>query len=493
MGKIVGRYLAPHPSMMLESVGKELSAVPERTREGFEVIAEEIKKAAADTLVVVSSHGSTFSNYYNIPDWPKHTGAVQFTRRYIPLSWENDPELVRLIVDKANESGINAASVEGKRYRTYYLERGIDFSISVPLLLLGDVAKDLKIVRIHASNIAQEEHYRFGKALKKAITESGRNVAIIGSGELSHKLHASDDVLKYQARGKNSPQATGESYYGYAVEGEQFDRMVITALRNNDVKSFLAVPPDLREAAWESAIDAFSVVLGSLGGKEPLIIINSYEHPFGIGYVTATIHEGDVSEHNYYEEFLHERHERAIRSAKRESAQAKLARKAIKHYLETEEVMPVPDDLPLELLQERSGVYVTLRLGGCWRGCKGNPLPTKDSVAEEIISAAIKAAFQDGRFNAITAEELENSTIMMSYIGKLEKIKIKKDKHLLDPQEYGLAMRSPTGRWGLVLPRVAKVHNVEEQISAVRSVAGFSFFMGDARIESFRFSTRDFS
>ena len=109
-----------------------------------------------------------------------------------------------------------------------------------------------------------------------------------------------------------------------------------------------------------------------------------------------------------------------------------LARRAFDTWCLQRQRIPPPVELP-SLLRERSGVYVSAILGDAPRCCMGTLYPTRPTLAEEIINAAVAAAGMDLRFPPITPPE------------RLE------DPRALDPATEGVAVRCARG-WGVSLP-----------------------------------------
>ncbi len=104
---------------------------------------------------------------------------------------------------------------------------------------------------------------------------------------------------------------------------------------------------------------------------------------------------------------------------------------------------------------KKSGVFVTLTIGGELRGCIGfceAVLPLKEALEQ----AAIAAAFEDPRFPSLTREEFERVTVEVSVLTEPKEIRVN------SPAEYpgrvrigedGLIVRH--GRFnGLLLPQV---------------------------------------
>ena len=145
-----------------------------------------------------------------------------------------------------------------------------------------------------------------------------------------------------------------------------------------------------------------------------------------------------------------------------------LARRTVEAYIREGRKIAVSDDLDKELLQKQAGAFVSIHENGQLRGCIGTIAPTKDCLAEEIISNAISASTRDPRFPPIEASELDSLEITVDVLGQAEDIP---SKDLLDVKRYGVIVRNGY-RQGLLLPDLEGVDTVDEQISIAKRKAG---------------------
>ena len=142
-------------------------------------------------------------------------------------------------------------------------------------------------------------------------------------------------------------------------------------------------------------------------------------------------------------------------------------------------------DLSDKLLSQRAGTFVTIEKEGNLRGCIGTYLPTKENIAEEIISNAIAAAAKDYRFRPIQKEELPLLSYTVYLLGKPELVRNLSE---LNPKKYGILVKTiPVDfsqkqdvvfnghfphKSGLLLPDLAGIEIPEEQISIACQKAG---------------------
>ncbi|MGM0438883.1 MAG: AmmeMemoRadiSam system protein A [Patescibacteria group bacterium] len=144
----------------------------------------------------------------------------------------------------------------------------------------------------------------------------------------------------------------------------------------------------------------------------------------------------------------------------------KLAKEAVQHYVKTGNKIN-PDDLSIDLKKKKAGVFVTLKNNGNLRGCIGTIKPTKDTLAQEIISSAIGAC-QDPRIPDIKEEELSNLTYEVNILKKptlvteVEGSKIPTDIKI-NPKREGVIVESGLKK-GLLLPNLEGIDNTKKQI-----------------------------
>jgi len=136
----------------------------------------------------------------------------------------------------------------------------------------------------------------------------------------------------------------------------------------------------------------------------------------------------------------------------------RLARKAVKEYLETRKQIKVPQDTPQKLSQP-CGVFITINSIKSrekkLRGCIGYPYPTVPLI-QAVIESAINSATQDPRFYPILLDELESVVFEVSVLTPPEIIKVEKPSQYpskINVGEDGLIVEKNIFK-GLLLPQV---------------------------------------
>lgn len=90
----------------------------------------------------------------------------------------------------------------------------------------------------------------------------------------------------------------------------------------------------------------------------------------------------------------------------------------------------IPRDIP-SVLTQYGATFVTLKRNGQLRGCIGSVYPTKPLIID-LVDNARNAAFQDPRFEPLSAEELANLDVSVSILSSIEKINFKDERDLLN-------------------------------------------------------------
>ena len=436
--------VVPHPPIILPEIGLGQEREIQQTTEAYREVARRVRKAKPETLVILSPHATSYADYFHISPGKKARGDFRrFGAKQVEVTAFYDEEFVAALEKNAKRAGVPAGT-KGEQDAT------LDHGTMIPLTFLAERELPCSIVRIGLSGLDPAAHYRLGKCIKKTAEELNRDIAVIASGDLSHKLLESGP-------------------YGYAEQGPEFDRFATAALGKGDFLSLLTMDLNLSEAAAECGLGAFRILAGALDQTAVASELLSYQGPFGVGYGVATfLPQGEDRERAF--DVTYQRAERTRISAarEREDAYTRLARQTIESFVKTGEALPLPDDLSEELTITRAGVFVSLKIAGKLRGCIGTISAVTDSIAEEIRKNAVSACSEDPRFEPVRAEELERIQYSVDVLGKTERVD---SMEQLDAKRYGVVVISGY-RKGLLLPNLDGVDTVEEQIKIAKRKAG---------------------
>lgn len=450
MGKIVTYFAMPHPPIIIPEVGRGEEKKIQNTYDACECIGTEIAEIKPDTIIVVTPHGTMFSDAIALFFEKSISGSLkQFRAPEVSMNFEVDLDLTLRIMDKSDEKDIPTAKITTSFLKKYGKAYELDHGTIVPLYFVENKYSSFKIVHITYGGLSPMQLYRFGKIIKEAVEESGKNVVFIASGDLSHRLK-------------------DEGPYDYSPHGEKFDAEVVSLLTKGDVAGVFNMNCETVENAGECGLRSYYIMLGAMEGNEIKGELLSYEGTFGVGYAVMKF-ELRKSDRDILSEIVKEKRKKYMERTSNEDVYVRLARESLTHYLIEGKFMEVPSYITEEMRNSKRGVFVSLKKFGALRGCIGTIFPVTESIAEEIMRNAIEAGEGDPRFNPVSEGELEDIVVSVDVL----RSPIEASKEELDPKKYGIVVRSGR-KSGLLLPDLEGVNTIEEQISIVLNKASIS-------------------
>lgn len=445
---IIAGFMVPHPPMIVPAVGRGSEAQVEETTKAYERVADEIAALAPETIIITSPHSVMYADYFHISPGKGAGGSFAgFGASQVSFDEEYDDELVSAICRLAVEEDFPAGTL-GER------DKKLDHGTMVPLWFIRNKYKEGRIVRIGLSGLPLIDHYRLGQIIDKAVEETGRKAVFVASGDLSHKL-----------------QEYGP--YGYALEGPVYDERIMEVMGSGSFGEVLDFDSKLCDRAAECGHRSFVIMTGAFDGKAVKAERLSHQDVTGVGYGICTFYPDGPDESRHFLDRKLARIEAEIEEKRSMSdAYVKLARSAVEAFVSKREIIPVPKDLPQEMMDARAGAFVSIHEHGELRGCIGTIAPTRSSVAEEIIGNAISASTRDPRFPAIKPDELPWLEISVDVLGDPEDID---SMDQLDVKRYGVIVTSGRKR-GLLLPDLDGVDTPQQQVEIAKKKAGINRF-----------------
>ena len=426
---IVAAYVVPHPPLIIPQVGRGSQDAIQATINSYEEVARRIADHAPDTIIVASPHAPLYRDTFYI-DAPErfHGDMSAFRAPEAALEVRGHTALGELVAKRANEAGIEA----------YFDKRSsgeLDHGTFIPLYFVRDMLSQVRVVRIGLSGLPASDHRALGRIVAQAVDELGESAVFIASGDMSHKLKH-------------------DGPYGFDPRGPQFDGQVVELFAAGDLDGLFALDVSMCRGAAECGLGSFRIMAGALDEacarqkarcKAQSL---SYEGPYGVGYAVATfeVEPADSAVDPY----------------------VALARESVEHFVRTGTPLPVPAEVPAELLERRAGVFVSLHAHGGLRGCMGTISPVFACVAEEIVANGVSAASRDPRFRPVQEYELDALSYSVDVLGAPEPVS---STDQLDPKRYGVIVTKGARR-GLLLPDLEGVDTVDVQVAIAKRKAG---------------------
>ncbi|HYF93550.1 MAG TPA: AmmeMemoRadiSam system protein A [Symbiobacteriaceae bacterium] len=471
MQELVYTALVPHPPILVPAVGGAESVRVRATHSAMEQVAADLARLAPETLVIISPHGPVFRDAVAVHMLDSIKGDLgAFRARQVAFDMTVDQELGALVIDAARRHDLPVAPVTQEWAREWQAER-LDHGTMVPLFFVLQGGWRGKILPVAMGMLSPIQLYTFGEALQEAIDRSDRRIAVLASGDLSHRL-------------------TADAPAGYNRDAHLFDREVVEALGRGDLGHLFRMDHDLCEKAGECGLRPLMMLAGTLDGLQVKPQVLSYEGPFGVGYAVVQMVPGVPDPNRRLHQALEQgRQEGVERRRSQAHPLVSLARSALEHYVRTGLELDFSAGAPHEGtapwqwpegLPEQAGVFVSLKMDGELRGCMGTTEPTEPTLALEVVHNAIMAGTRDPRFDPVAEAELPYIDYSVDVLYPAEPC----TRDDLDPTRYGVIVEKGRQK-GLLLPDLPGVDTVGEQVSIAARKAGLS--PHETGIKLFRF------
>lgn len=253
--------LLPHSPLLIPEIGRANFDFLAKTTAAYTQIGEKLKASAVDTVIVISPHGPTQEDSFILNVAPEM--AIDFKDfGFIPAKtiMEGDAYLADQIKNALRpDFPLQLIS-----------ENNLDHGSAIPLYLLKKYLPKAKaLIIMPAGGLNLEKQFQFGRRLAEVIMRSDKNIAVIVSGDLSHRLK------------KKSPG-------GYSPKGPKFDNKLIEYLSDAASASANIIKMDAKlvSDAGECGLKPIVIALGVLDQSKWQPEVLAYQTDFGIGYLS---------------------------------------------------------------------------------------------------------------------------------------------------------------------------------------------------------------
>ena len=258
---LVFASICPHPPILIPSVGQDNLKKIKQTQEAMERLEQDFYATKPETVIIISPHGKLMDEAFTINHSPVLYGDFDdFGDLETKLQFKNDLGLSYQIREQ----------VETKLPVVLTTEEKLDHGVLIPLYYLTHHLKDIKVIPIGYSMKDKKSHFELGQQIRKVLDRTNKRVAVIASGDLSHRLNE-------------------ESPAGYSPEGKKFDQEIVDLIKEKKTDKFLTLDEGLIKEAGECGYRSILILLGIMSEINYRPEIYSYEGPLGIGYLVANL------------------------------------------------------------------------------------------------------------------------------------------------------------------------------------------------------------
>jgi aromatic ring-opening dioxygenase LigB subunit len=252
--------ITPHPPILIPTIGRENTKRIKKTAEAMEELEKKLFASKPDTIIVISPHGALLPDAFSINLNPEYVSNLEeFGDFSTKVKFKTNTALAFRIKELMEDKNIPL---------TMTSDGFLDHGAVVPLYFLTKRLPNISVLPIGYSLLDFKTNFNFGDFLKEVILNEDKKIAVIASGDLSHRL-------------------TKDAPAGYSPRGKEFDDKLAELIANKNTAGVLKLDADLIETAGECGLRSILILLGLLERINYTPEILSYEGPFGVGYLVA--------------------------------------------------------------------------------------------------------------------------------------------------------------------------------------------------------------
>ncbi|MDD5342687.1 MAG: AmmeMemoRadiSam system protein B [Patescibacteria group bacterium] len=257
---LVFSALLPHPPILIPTIGGNYLNQVKKTLSALEKVSLAFQSSSPEIVFLISPHGQINPDTILINGAKLFTGTLeQFGDDTTRLEFKGSPETCLKITDLADSKNISLQTI---------VESNLDHGAIVPLYFLSSNYKEFNLVPVSYSLGDVNSHLEFGRLIYGLAQASSKRIALIASGDLSHRL-------------------TPDAPAGYSPKGQEFDAELIKLLSENRLTEIPTMDPNFIDAAGECGYRSLLITLGALERLKITPEVLSYEGPFGVGYAVV--------------------------------------------------------------------------------------------------------------------------------------------------------------------------------------------------------------
>jgi aromatic ring-opening dioxygenase LigB subunit len=274
---VVYGCIAPHGDELIARIAGKNKWLAAESIEGMKRLASEMKEARPDTIVIASPHNLKLEKRIGVIVAENSSGKVGRPGAQIALKAKCDLELAHAFLTASERAGI---PVVGANYGTAsgpLSDLPMDWGTLIPLwyfLRLNHLRSQIVIVT-PSREIPLEDNFSFGKKVGEVCEASMKRVAFVASADQAH------------AHDRKGP-------YGFSPRADEYDRMVVDAVRRDRLSEILKFDPQMVEQAKPDSLWQMAMLAGLLEKVKMRGRLYSYEVPTYFGMLCA----GFITKHH---------------------------------------------------------------------------------------------------------------------------------------------------------------------------------------------------
>jgi aromatic ring-opening dioxygenase LigB subunit len=266
-GGVFFAALMPHAPILIPDVGREAPKPAAASVDALKNVAARLANRPLDAVVVISPHSPRRLGTFGVWSGSRLCGNfAQFGAPQAAVDLPNDTAFAAELKLQAGQVGLQTWEIPVQT---------LDYGALVPLWYLVNAGWGRPAAVLSLRRPGERGSGQLGRAIMGAAAKVGERIAVIASGDMSHRL---------------TPNAPA----GYDPRARDFDRRFIACLRRGAYHDLERFDPELQDLAGEDVLDSTIVALAAVSWETTGHEVLSYEGPFGVGYGVAVLFDSTI-------------------------------------------------------------------------------------------------------------------------------------------------------------------------------------------------------
>jgi aromatic ring-opening dioxygenase LigB subunit len=272
---LVYACIAPHGSEAIAKLASKSTVRKfQKTRQGLEELAKEVRKARPDTIVIASPHNLKLWRRIAVVTAENSTGILQASprnKKSVGLKVKCDVKFAGKLLDAATKRKL---PVVGANYGTFdgvTSDMPMDWGTLIPLFfIIPECRPKPKVVIVTPSREIQlAQNFQFGRVVGEVSERTAKRIVFVASSDQAHRHK------------KSGP-------YGFNKASKEYDRLVLQAIRSGRIDSIMRFKPKFVDAARPDSLWQMTMLAGAIDRIGMKANVISYDVPTYFGMICAS-------------------------------------------------------------------------------------------------------------------------------------------------------------------------------------------------------------
>ena len=267
---LVYACIAPHGSETIKTITlRHDQQLVQKTEQGLRTLASHLNRSGPDTIVIATPHNLRLWKHICVVTSQNSSGNLAGTnRRSINLRVKCDTQFARELLAKTSNRGL---PVIGANYGSEDGEMSdlpMDWGTLVPLWFILKKRHPQVAIVAPSREIPLMTNVTFGRIIGQLMEQTSKRFAFIASADQAHTHKASGP-------------------YGFNRAAAQYDKIILKAIEENDLKPVLRLSSKFVEGAKPDSLWQMAILAGIIDRVKMKSQLFSYQVPTYYGMICA--------------------------------------------------------------------------------------------------------------------------------------------------------------------------------------------------------------